>query len=277
MRLSLLVTHWHMAVSLDAQLTVLAIAYLAAATRTRWPLRRTFCFLAGLLCVAISLQSGLDSLDDQLLSVHMAQHLVLLMLAPLLLLAGQPVLLALRVLPRRGRRVLARSLARVRTITGPVFCLAVFTAVVLLTHLPGFYDATLRRPALHVAEHLAYLAAGLLLWWPITDADPAQSRRLGGLGRLIYVLATMPPMALLGAYLNRAASLVYPAYGPPAKALGVSAVIDQQHAGAIMWVGGSMIVTVVGLWVAVAALVAEERRQRRNEAHTLAHPGGGLP
>jgi cytochrome c oxidase assembly factor CtaG len=273
-RISLFFTHWHGAASLDAQLSLVAVIYLVATTRTRWPVRRTLSFLSGLTCVLVALQSGLDTLDDQLLSVHMAQHLLLLMVAPLLLLGGQPVLLALRVLPRRGRRVLARALVRLRPLTGPVSCLAVFTAVVLLTHLPGFYDATLRHPGLHVAEHLAYLIAGLLLWWPITDTDPAPGRRLGGLGRLVYVLAAMPAMALLGAYLNRATVLFYPAYGPPARALGISAVADQQHAGAIMWVGGSMIVTVVGLWVAVAALLADERRQRRSDAHALAHPGG---
>jgi cytochrome c oxidase assembly factor CtaG len=104
------------------------------------------------------------------------------------------------------------------------------------------------------------------LWWPLLDGDPVPAHRLGGLGRIVYMLAAMPAMALVGAYLNRHPSLVYPAYGPPARALGISAVVDQQQAGAIMWVAGSAIMTAVGLWSALSALVAEERRQQAREA-----------
>ena len=107
-----------------------------------------------------------------------------------------------------------------------------FTAVVVSRHIcPSFYDATLREPGLHELEHLLYLVAGLLLWSPLLDGDPAPAHRLGGLGQLVYLIAAMVPMALLGAYLNRHASLVYPAYGMPARALGISALDDQAKAG----------------------------------------------
>ena len=220
----------------------------------------------------VALQSGLNGFDDRLLSVHMEQHMVLLMLAPLLLLGGRPVILALRTCPRSARPKLARLLARARPWTGPLPCLGVFYAVVLLTHLPGFYDATLRNPALHEAEHATYLLAGLLLWWPILDGDPVPAHRLGGLARLGYVLAAMPPMAIVGAYLNRHATLVYSAYAAPAKGLGVSALTDQAQAGAIMWVVGNLIMVVVGLWVTIAALLAEERRQQARERRASATP-----
>ncbi len=80
------------------------------------------------------------------------------------------------------------------------------------------------------------------------------------------MMAAMAPMALVGAYLNRHATLVYAAYGPPARALGISALNDQAQAGAIMWVAGDVIMVVVGLWAALAALVADERRQQAREA-----------
>jgi cytochrome c oxidase assembly factor CtaG len=146
----------------------------------------------------------------------------------------------------------------------------VFSGVVVLTHLPGFYSLTLRSRAVHGFEHLLYLLAGTLLWWPLLDVDPSPRRRLGGFGRLIYLLASMPAMALVGAYLNRHASLVYPAYAPPGHALGISAVADQQQAGAIMWVAGNMIMIAVGLWAALSAMLAEERRQQAREARTVA-------
>jgi putative copper resistance protein D len=272
---SLLISHWQPAVIVDVAAVACSSLYVwgTRRLRTAWPRVRTAAFLGGVACVVVALQSGIDAFDDQLLSVHMVQHMLLLMLAPLLLLAGRPVILALRALPPPRRRGLAAALHRLASATRPVVCVGVFSAVLVLTHLPTFYNATLRHPALHDAEHAVYLLAGLLLWWPLLDGDPVRARRLGGMGRLFYMLATMPAMALVGAYLNRHPTLVYPAYGPPARGLGVSAVVDQQQAGAIMWVAGSAIVTAVGLWSVIAALVADERRQQAREARAL---GGSL-
>lgn len=265
---SLLVTHWQLSWSLEIEAAAAATIYVWAARRVRggWPLRRTLSFLAGIACGLAALQSGIDAYDEQLLSVHMVQHMLLLMAVPALILGGQPVLLALRALPPPRRRELAKALQRVRPYVGPVPSLALFSAVVVLTHLPSFYDATLRHAALHDFEHGLYVIAGLFMWWHILDVDPVPSHRLGGLGKLVYMMVAMAPMALVGAYLNRHATLVYSSYGPAARALGVSALNDQAQAGAIMWVAGDVIMVVVGLWAAVAALVAEERRQQAREA-----------
>jgi cytochrome c oxidase assembly factor CtaG len=270
---TLFVSHWQVSWSLMTIGALYGGLYVWAAVRRtsgRWPLRRTLAFLSGIACVLVALQSGIDTYDGRLESVHMTQHMLLLLLGPLLLLAGRPALLALRALaPGRGRRGLARALDRAGRLARPVPCLAVFSAVVVLTHVPGFYSATLRSGALHGVEHALYLFAGLVLWSPLLDVDPSPRRRLGGFGRLIYMLGAMPAMALVGAYLNRHPSLIYPAYGPPAHALGISAVADQQQAGAIMWVAGNLIMIAVGLWAAVAAMVAEERRQQAREARAI--------
>ncbi len=264
----LFVSHW----TLSAPLTVLAVGYAAlylsavARVRARWPVRRSLAFLGGIGCVLVALESGIDAFDDQLLSVHMVQHMLLVLIAPLLLLSGHPATLALRALPSQRRPRVARTLARAGRRLGPLPALAVFSAVLVGTHLPAFYDAALRHPALHDAEHALYLFAGIVLWWPILDGDPAPHRRLGGLARLGYLLAAMPVMALIGAYLNRHPTIVYAAYAAPARALGISAVTDQQQAGAIMWVIGNTIMVLVGLWAVMASLVAEERRQRSRDA-----------
>jgi putative copper resistance protein D len=266
--LSLLASHWQAAWTLDAVAALAAGIYLWAAARGRssWPRHRTVAFLAGIASVVLALQSGIGVYDDQLLSVHMVQHMLLLLVAPALLLLGQPVILALRVLDPPSRAQFARMLARTRRLTRPVICLAAFNAVVLGTHLPAFYEATLRHALLHYVEHALYLLAGMLLYWPLLGAEPVTSRRLGGLGRLIYMLAAMPAMALVGAYLNRHPTLVYPAYGPSAHALGISALADQDQAGAVMWVAGSVIMTAVGISSALAGMAAEERRQRLADA-----------
>ncbi len=217
-------------------------------------------FISLTLGVACVLIAGV-AVDDRTLSGHMIGHLLLLDVAPLLLLGGAPVMLALRMLSRPGRRRLVRVLARTRPYSRPAVCLAVYAVVVIGTHLPAVYTAVDRNELLHALEHGLYVFTGLLLWWPLHDGDPSPARRLGGLGRLLYALAAMVPMDVVGAYLNRAPTVVYAVY-----AHTPHAVVDQQHAGAIMWVGGSMIMVVVGLWSAVGALVAEERRQRAREA-----------
>ncbi len=274
---SLLVSHWQPAVSVIAPCAATAALYLSGVRRAApWPRTRTVSFLGGLAVVLVALQSGVDAYDDRLLSVHMVQHMLLLLIAPLLLLGGRPVLLALKATAPRQRPRLARTLARTRPYAGPIPALVFFAVVVLATHLPAFYDATLRHQALHYAEHALYLLAGLAMLSPLLDADPAPRRRLDGLGRLVYLIVAMLPMALIGAYLNRDPTLLYRPYGPAAHALGAWALGDQAQAGAIMWVLGDTVMVAIGLWSALAAMVAAERRLRAREARTLL-PETGAP
>jgi putative membrane protein len=279
--LSLFVSHWELSASVVVPAAGAAVVYVAATRRVSrgWPARRTVSFLAGIACVLVALQSGLGAYDDQMLSVHMAQHMLLLMATPPLLLGGRPVLLALQATSPRRRAALARGLGRSRAISGPIQSLAAFGSVIVLTHLPSFYDATLTHPALHEAEHGLYLVAGLLMWSALLDGDPGPRHRLSGVGKLIYLIVAMMPMALVGAYLNRHGTLVYPAYGPPAATLGINALDNQAQAGAIMWVVGGVIMTAVGLWAVLAAMVAEERRLVAREARgsSLATPEAGPP
>jgi putative membrane protein len=258
---------WQPLWSLDVLAAAWAGLYLAATRRVsrHWPWPRTLAFLAGIACVLVALQSGIGAFDDRLLSDHMVQHLLLLELAPLLLLAGRPGILLLRSTRPAGRPGLARRLRRLRPLAHPATCLAVFWLTVCLTHLPAFYDATLRHVALHDAEHILYLTAGVFMWWPILDGDPFPGWRLDGFARLAYVIVAMLPMTLLGGYLDREMALVYSGYAAPARALGISAVADQQQAGAIMWVLGSSLMVVCGLWQAMTALIEEERRLQVRE------------
>jgi cytochrome c oxidase assembly factor CtaG len=163
-------------------------------------------------------------------------------------------------------------LARVRLLRSAALCLVLFSVGVIAVHLPAFFDAAVRHTALHYLEHGLLVALGLVLWWPLIGGDPVPRHRLGGLGRVFYLIASMPAMALIGAYLNRAPAVVYGVYARPAHALGISAVADQQQAGALMWVGGSTFMIAVGLWLAMGAMVAEERRLSRREQRAPAEP-----
>lgn len=271
----LLVSHWQSAWALDATTVACALAYLAAVARQgRWPARRSACFLAGLGVLVVALQSGIGAYDDRLLSAHMLQHMLLALVAPLLLAQGRPELLALRSLSGARRRRLARALATAGRLASAPAALALFSSTIVLVHLPAVYELAIATPPLHDVEHLLFVAVGLVFWMPLLDAPPLGSGRLGGLGRIVYLLAAMPAMALVGAYLNRAAAPVYRSYVSPARVLGVSPVVDQQQAGAIMWVGASSFLIAVGLWAVMASMAAEERRQQARERHaTLAESG----
>jgi len=261
---------WH-AWALTPLLNVAAVlalcVYLVGVRRVRrgWPLRRTCAFAAGLAAVLVATESGYDAYDDTLLSVHMVQHLLLLEVAPLLLLGGQPAMLLMRASPPAMRPGLARGFRRLRPLTRPLACLAIFCAIVAGAHTPAFFDATVHDQALHELEHAAFLAAGLFVWWPVLDADPIPSHRLEGVRRLSYVVAAMVPMTLIGTYLDTTTRVVYAAYLTPAHALEVSPLADQRQAGAIMWVIGSLVMVVAGIWQTMAALVAEERREQARE------------
>jgi putative membrane protein len=245
--------------------------YLSGVRRARtWPAWRTLCFLGGVALLAFALCSGLDTYADKLLSIHMAQHLVLAMLAAPLVVAGSPLVLALRALParsslRRGLVLLIHGRTLRVLTSAPVAWLA-FSATMLLTHFTGLYSLALRDPAMHALEHTLYLVTAILFWWPLLDAGPLPGRRLGVVGRSVYLLLAMPVMAFIGAVMNWTDRLLYPEYAAPAHALGRSALDDQHDAGALMWVGGKLVMAALLLVTAWIALEREERRQRSREA-----------
>jgi putative copper resistance protein D len=247
-----------------------AALYLAAARRARrWPSGRTLAFLVGVALIVFALASGVDRYGDQLLSLHMVQHLLLTLVAPPLLILGRPLELALRALRPERRRALARLLAgrAVRTATSVPVAWSAFAIVMLGSHLPAIYQAAVRHPALHELEHALYLASALLFWLPLLDGDPTAQRRLGMVGRLLYVMLAMPLMSGVGVWLTQAQHVVYPVYEPPARALHVSALADQARAGSIMWAAGTVLMAVAALAVAWLALSREEQSARRREAY----------
>jgi putative membrane protein len=269
-------TDWELDPPIAGGLAIATALYLAGVRRARrWPARRTAAFLAGLALLAVALESGLQRHGDELLSVHMAQHLILMLGVPPLLLLGQPLVLALRTLPSRWRDALALVVRgrAARVVVHPAVALGVFAAVVVATHVPAFYEAALRSDALHGAEHSAYLWASLLLWTPVLGVAP-MPRPPSPLMRLLVLLSTMPPMALIGVVLMSRDNVVYPSYGAGAARWGVSALADQQVAAALMWVGGSLALIAITVGVAGVALRREEARavaresyERRRAAH----------
>jgi putative membrane protein len=234
---------------------LLALAYALGVRRVRrWPRARSVAFAGGLATLLVA--GGLGGWADRLQSVHMAEHMLVCLVAAPLLAAGAPLTLALRALHGGARQTLAGVLRRVRVIGHPVAGCAALTVALLAMHLTSLYET---RGLAHEAEHVALLGAALWFWGPLL------SREVGSAGRIAAVLALMAPMGALGAILLTAAPR-FPAYERSAAAAGVSPASDERTAAVLMWLGGGIVLTIALLLVAGHALWQEEQRMRRREA-----------
>jgi putative membrane protein len=222
----------------------LAAVYLLAAEQgrrrdrrgRRWPPGRTACFLAGLIALIVDLYSGIGTEADARLSVHMLEHMIMWLVVAPLLAAAAPIRLAFYALPRGGRRALGRCLRSrpVSLVAGPAGSVALFSAVLLVAHLPAVYGLALSNDYVHELEHGLFLLTSLLVWAPLLRVDPLP-HRLTTRGQIVCMAACMVPMALVAAWLSIAPS---PVYGHYADVHGVSALHDQRVAAAIMWIAG---------------------------------------
>jgi cytochrome c oxidase assembly factor CtaG len=235
---------------------------------------RVAAWLAGLVAILVALVSAVDLYATDLLSVHMVQHLLLTMVAPPLLALGAPVTLVLRIASPRARHHLILPVLHsraVRLIASPLVAWPVFAIVMWLTHFSPLYEAALEDPRLHVAEHLVYLASGLLFWWPVVAADPIP-RRLGYGSRLAYVALQMPVNAAVGLAIYFAPAVLYPHYATIERSWGPSALIDQQIGGVVMWGAGDLLLLGAVPAIVAAWMRADDRRSRRSDARLRALP-----
>jgi cytochrome c oxidase assembly factor CtaG len=235
---------------LVADLVGVALLHALAVRRVRrWPRARTAAFAGGLGAVGVALVA-LDGPAHRTLSAHMVQHLLLAFVAAPLLVCGSPLALALRATGARARRWLAGA-----ALAHPVVGWIALPAAMALTHFTGLYQAALEHPVLHAAEHVAYLGAAALFWRPVLGADPVPHRP-GTVGRLLYLLLAAGPLAVAGVAMESSAHPWYEVY-----AANPGALADQHSAGAIMWVGGGLVLAALVLATTWAAVEREHRRR----------------
>ncbi len=266
---------WSFEPTIWLPLLATAAAYLWAVRRVNAahpaspvPRDRAPAFLLGLATIAIALQGGIARWDDTLFSFHMVQHLVLIFVAAPLLALGAPITLALRVASARWRRryLLPALHSRVvRAISHPLVAWMLFGAVMWGTHVSPLFDLSLRVAWVHDLEHLLFLAASLLFWWPIVGRDPTPWR-MGYPARLMYLLTQMPSNTFLGVVILFSGRVLYPAYAATGRTWGPSPLDDQQLAGAIMWGVGDMAFLLALLFVIAAWMRAEDADTKRREA-----------
>jgi putative membrane protein len=205
--------------------------------------RQVVAFGAGLLVLVAALMSPLDAISGTYFSLHMVQHLSLILAAPPLLVLGAPEIALLWALPVSARGRVGRwqsSLARsivgpsVGGGRGPVLVLLIATGVLWIWHAPRLYELAARNDAIHTAEHTGFLVTSILFW--ATVLRVRRSERAGNGLRVLYVFAMGLQGAILGALLTFSTVPLYASHVAAAAAWGFSALEDQQLAGLIMWV-----------------------------------------
>ena len=228
------------------------------------PRSRTWCFLAGLAAIGLALSSPIEAYEGALFSVHMIQHLLLMLVAPPLLLAGGPITLTLRAARPSVRRRLLWVLHSpvLKAISFPVVTWVLFAAVNWGWHFSTLYDDALENQLLHYVQHATFLGAALLFWWPVIGVDPGPWR-LPYPARLFYLFLALPQNSFLGVALLSAGAVLYPHYLTNVRSWGPTPLEDQQLGGILMWVAGD-IAFLIGMAVVIWAwLRHEERRTAR--------------
>jgi putative membrane protein len=207
------------------------------------PRRQIAAFAGALVVLGLSLNGPLHNLSDRyLFSAHMAQHLVLTLVFPPLLLYGTPAWVIRPLLRPRAIRGVARWATR------PLVAGAIFSAPITLWHFPQFYESALEHHPLHIVQHLVFLATAVIMWWPVLS-PVSELPRASYPTQLIYLFALGLPMSLAGALITLSGSVLYPFYAAAPRLWGLAPLADQQLGGLAMWVVGT-----IYLWVAASVV-----------------------
>ncbi|MEX0762434.1 MAG: cytochrome c oxidase assembly protein [Dehalococcoidia bacterium] len=219
-------------------------------------------FWTGLLAIFLALLTPLDALSHSFISAHMVQHLLLMMVAAPLLAVSNPAIAVAWALPQVARQVgrWLRPFTSVRhSLIWPATVWLLYTGMVTIWHLPVFYEAAIRSELVHSIEHATFFGASFLFWGVVVTAG--RSGGLGYAGALLFVVTAAMHGAAFAAIMTLAQVPWYSHYMAEAPAWGVSAIDDQQLAGAIMWIPGK----IAHLFAVITLLLAWFRKAARQE------------
>jgi putative membrane protein len=221
---------------------------------------RLAAFLCGSLCTWIAVGSPLAALDGELLTVHMLQHILLMTVAAPLILLGAPFLPFLHGLPQRFacgalgdflRRLPVQRLGHF--LANPAVCWLAAMGALVGWHIPAVFDVALRSMGWHRVEGADFFIAGLLFWWPVVQPWPSVPRWPRWRIPLYLFFATLP-CDLLSAFLTFDDRVVYKAYLTAPRLFDVSPLVDQECAGAVMWVSATFIYLIPAVIVTIKIL-----------------------
>lgn len=232
---------------------------------------RAWCFYGGLFSIAIALLSPIGTYGDVLFFMHMIQHMLLIIFGAPFVLLGAPLVPIMLGLPRSVRAAVGYLFSAklpfriiLHFLTTPLVAMVIFLLVIGLWHVPRYYDAAQGDSFIHYLEHIMFLGAALLYWWPVIHPSGGK-RRLGYGLALGYLLPSLVQGMVIGALLTFAKEAVYETYIAAPRIWGISALADQQLAGLIMWlVGGFLYLIPVFILLSMFLKADEESDPRRS-------------
>ncbi|MGH3614088.1 MAG: cytochrome c oxidase assembly protein [Pseudonocardia sp.] len=264
--------------------------YLAGVWRLRrrgdaWPVGRTVAWLSGCAALLIATSSGIGRYGPAMFSVHMAEHMILSMLVPILFVLGAPVTLALRSLRSAGRGgppgprewlLAAVHSPSARWLTHPLVSLPLFVGSYYALYFSELFAAALPEHGAHVGMNLHFLVTGALFFWPLVGVDPAP-RRLPPVARMAVVFASVPFHAFFGVALMSANEVIG---GQFYRGLALPWVPDplrdQQLGGGLAWASGEIPLLLVVIALLVQWSRLDERSARRDDRRADADGGSDL-
>jgi putative membrane protein len=221
---------------------------------------RQACFYGGFVVIGAALTS-LGAASQDLLYVHMIEHLLLGDIAALLIVLGLTGPLLAPIL-RIG------FFDRLRALTHPLVAFPLWAINLYVWHLPALYQAALRHSGVHALEHAMFLGFGIAMWMPLFGPLPTPSW-FGNLGKLIYIVAVRLTATVLGNIFLWSGTVFYPFYLKGDAHFHISPIADQNLAGAIMMVEESILTLGLFCWLFLrAASESEERQELLDYAHS---------
>jgi putative membrane protein len=216
-------------------------------------------FLFGLLFIWIATASPLVALDHEMLTAHMVQHLLLMTFAPPLILFG---------ITRRPLDL--GSLHRFKSvIPNPALCWFAAAAALVVWHIPAVFMLGMRSPIWHGIEQASFLATGLLFWWPVIRPSP-NNWKWPEASILLYLFLATLPCDILSGFLVFCDRVVYPVYLSSPRQFGLTALEDQQCAGALMWTCVTIVYLIAGTFFAVRLLSPRWSPNSQSESQSIA-------
>ncbi len=236
-------TQWHAHPSIILGLLAFGGAYLLGVGPLRQRYRlgppvegwRVSVFLLGVLVLMGALLSPIHDLGERyLFSFHMLQHMLLMLVFPPLVLIGTPPWLLRPLL----RNTTVRGAASF--VTRPVAAFLIFNTVLVFWHVPGLYDLALRERNIHILEHITFMGAAVIMWWPVLS-PMSELPRAPYIGQMAYLFMVPTVSAILGAFITFSESVWYDWYAEAPRIWEISAKTDQEIGGLLMWVPGGAV------------------------------------
>lgn len=246
--------------------------HLWARTRTGNGVRRSqvYAFWVSVIALFIALVSPLDALSEMLFSVHMIQHLVLILISPALFAYALPPQVMLWMIPTRWRRKLIRISHTNRLLqhssqilNSPLIVGMMFAMTLWGWHIPSLYTAALVNPTLHIVEHASFVIVAYLFWLQILN----QHQMVTTIGtRILLLFVTTLQITLLALMIMLSSTIWYPIYmSENLSRWGITALQDQQIGGLLMWLPGGLLFISMMLYLLHSWFQSMNQQYRVNE------------